>query len=163
MGVIGFVFALFSNDMTLTPDPVSTRYGFGIFDYPKALFLIDFGLLLGSLIYYAATAVPDNRRLQTKKLLTLVALFVGMQALFSFVEIPGRQARWVHAPLFLLQILGAVGALDAIERRGDEVLGTVERKVKRAVEEAKVEKLYDGRKGGYTEKYWKLNEIPLEI
>ncbi|KAF8253721.1 hypothetical protein K440DRAFT_618186, partial [Wilcoxina mikolae CBS 423.85] len=64
MGVIGFVFALFSTitqglglksflalnaatlshwildvvvHMTLTPDPVSARYGFGIFDYPKAL------------------------------------------------------------------------------------------------------------------------------
>jgi len=192
MGVIGLVFGLFvtltrglglksffainaatishwvldvivhRHDITLTPDPVSARYGFGIFDHPKILFVIDFGLLLSSLIYYSATAMPDNRRLQTKKLLTLGALFAGMQVVFSFVEIPGRQARLVHAPLFLLQLLGAVGMLDAIERRGDDVLGRVEKGVRRAVEGTRVEKAHD-RKDRNTEKYWELNEIPREI
>lgn len=111
------------NDMALTPCPVSTRYGFGLFDHPHALFSVDFSIITASMLYYAATTKPTDRNLLGKRLLVFGTLFAAMQAAFSSLEMPGKQARWVHAPLMLVQLLEVVGALEVVERRGNRELG----------------------------------------
>lgn len=110
------------NDMTLTPCPFSDRYGFGMFDHPHALFAVDFGIIGASMLYYASATKPTDRNLLGKRLLAFGAMFASMQAVFSFLEMPGKQARWVHAPLMLVQILGVVAALGVVEKTGDRKL-----------------------------------------
>ena len=150
------------NDMTLTPSPFSDRYGLGLFDHSRALFAVDLCIIGSSMIYYAAATKPADWNLMGKRLLMFGALFAAMQVAFLFVEMPGKQARWVHTPLMLAQILGVVGAIGAVERIGDRNLANAiakEKAVDLSFSDKEAEVDYDKKR---READWE-DEVPQEI
>jgi hypothetical protein len=142
------------HDMPLTSDPSSQRYGLGWFDFNMPSFLLDLGLLLGGLIFYASSSLPATKRMRASRVGVLAFFFAGMQVVFNFIGVPGEEARWVHAPLFLVQLISVCCVLDVMEKSGGLAIDDVGGEVKRALTESErvtVEKQYDGR-GRETEK-----------
>lgn len=56
-----------------------------------------------------------NTKISPGKLFGLVAWFAAMQANFTFMEAPTKNARFVHAPIFAAQLIGVCYALDWVE------------------------------------------------
>ncbi|VDB94173.1 unnamed protein product [Peniophora sp. CBMAI 1063] len=103
------------HDVKVTPStPRSQELGAGQFDSPASTFALEVAVFLSSLAFYA-WRVPSVRQ-DTQKLLGVGAVLVAEQAMFSFGSAPTSEVRFVHAPIFLAQILGScwlLGKLDS--------------------------------------------------
>ena len=101
-------------DVKVTPStPRSQELGAGQFDSPASTFALEVAVFLSSLAFYA-WRVPSVRQ-DTQKLLGVGAVLVAEQAMFSFGSAPTSEARFVHAPIFLAQILGSCWLLGKLD------------------------------------------------
>ncbi|KAI5797761.1 hypothetical protein EDC01DRAFT_629144 [Geopyxis carbonaria] len=99
------------NDMPLTPFANSRTYGAGLFDLPPWMFfLLDYGILGAALSFYAGSR-PNG----VKKAGVLAVAGAALQAVFTFVGAPGTEARWVHAPLLMMQLAGMIWGVGMLE------------------------------------------------
>lgn len=87
--------------------------GAGQFDSPLSTFALECALFLSSLAFYA-WKVPAVRQ-DTQKLAGVAAVMVAEQAMFSFGSAPTAEARFVHAPIFIAQILGSAWLLGKLD------------------------------------------------
>ncbi|KIJ66339.1 hypothetical protein HYDPIDRAFT_86875 [Hydnomerulius pinastri MD-312] len=106
-------------DIKITPGDTQ-NIGAGLFDHPAALFIVECALFLGGLGMYAtfsplATRVGYKRAGYMPRLWAVVAYFVVQQAHFCFGAAPTYETRWVHAPLFLFEILANSWLLGKLE------------------------------------------------
>ncbi|KAI6112504.1 hypothetical protein EDD16DRAFT_1484723 [Pisolithus croceorrhizus] len=96
-------------DIKLHPAEQSA-HGAGLLDYSVADFIIEGALFLWALWVYAtyaplATKVGFKGAGQRSRLWLVVSFLLFQQAQFCFGRTPTDEVRWVHAPLYLSQIL----------------------------------------------------------
>lgn len=96
-------------DMPLSPTS-KPQFGLGLFDYPDLLFLVDYGILFSSMLYYYAVMPGKGLRL-----MSFGILFALLQAAFTFFDLPGRNARFCHTSIMLLQMLGVCWGMECVE------------------------------------------------
>ncbi|KAH9949396.1 hypothetical protein B0H21DRAFT_777358 [Amylocystis lapponica] len=104
-------------DVKITPHDAQ-QLGAGLFDHPAATFAVESALFLGALWVYATLAPLATRAGYTahpRRLHAVVALMLAQQAHFCFGSAPTTQTRWVHAPVFLFEILASCWLIGRLE------------------------------------------------
>ncbi|KAH7927238.1 hypothetical protein BV22DRAFT_1007297 [Leucogyrophana mollusca] len=96
-------------DVKITPMD-STNLGAGLFDRPFVLFLLESLLFLGGLFVYTtfaplATKLGYKRAGNMNRLWGIIAFMIVQQAHFCFGSAPTTNTKWIHAPVFLSEIL----------------------------------------------------------
>jgi len=94
-------------DVKLTPHD-TTDLGSGLFDSPSSTLLIELLLFFVSMgIWYAKAPMTSQRgaRENPTLLKAIAGFFVVQQVHFCFGSAPTDDARFVHAPIFLFEIL----------------------------------------------------------
>lgn len=91
-------------------DIEQSAHGAGMLDHSVADFIIESALLLSALWFYAmyaplATKVGYRGAGQRSRLWLVISFLLFQQAQFCFGRAPTDVTRWVHAPLYLSQIL----------------------------------------------------------
>ncbi|KAI0690757.1 hypothetical protein BC835DRAFT_1363182 [Cytidiella melzeri] len=96
-------------DIKITPHD-STALGASLFDHPMTTFLVENAIFFAGLWVYtsftpASSKAGTNANPNLLKMLS--AFMVLQQAHFCFGAAPTSETRWVHAPLFLFEILAS--------------------------------------------------------
>ncbi|KAJ8597618.1 hypothetical protein M405DRAFT_870842 [Rhizopogon salebrosus TDB-379] len=105
-------------DVKITPRD-STHLGAGMFEYPLAQFFTECALFLGALWMYTTFAPIATRagyKRHEARLWGITASLLAWQVHFCFGTVPTLETRWVHAPMFLSEILmdsWLIGRLEA--------------------------------------------------
>jgi len=95
------------SDVKITPND-DNALGAGLFDHRFTTFLVESGLVwLGFTVWNKMSpAVAKSGALKNPRLPTmLLAFLIGEQAFFCWGSAPTADSKYVHAPLFLSQIL----------------------------------------------------------
>ncbi|KAF8516050.1 hypothetical protein JB92DRAFT_2716243 [Gautieria morchelliformis] len=104
-------------DVKITPGS-STAFGKGLFDHPLALFILEMAILWSGFLVWNAMSAPFAKAgaIRDPSLpRTLLIFFALEQAYFCFGPAPTSESRFIHAPMFLAEILlnsYMVGMLD---------------------------------------------------
>ncbi|KAI0348117.1 hypothetical protein BDW22DRAFT_1341302 [Trametopsis cervina] len=96
-------------DIKLTPND-AVQLGGSLFDHPVATFLTEVALFFfGLWVYSTFTPAGSKAGINANpNLLTMLSVFmVAQQAHFCFGAAPTSETRWVHAPLFLFEIVAS--------------------------------------------------------
>jgi len=104
-------------DVKITPHD-NNALGAGLFDYPLLTFLAESAIFMSGIYAYTAFApkVTQTGLLTHKNRLSMIVGFMLVQqAHFCFGAAPTLETRWVHAPLFLGEILGSCWLLGKLE------------------------------------------------
>ncbi|PCH34079.1 hypothetical protein WOLCODRAFT_160587 [Wolfiporia cocos MD-104 SS10] len=104
-------------DVKITPHG-DAAYGAGLFDYPLVTFLAEVAIFGAGLLAYTRLSPMVCRTgylVHPNRLPALVVFIVVQQAHFCFGAAPTTETRWVHAPLFLGEILGTCWLLGKLE------------------------------------------------
>ncbi|CCM03655.1 uncharacterized protein FIBRA_05799 [Fibroporia radiculosa] len=104
-------------DIKLTPYD-DRAIGAGLFDHPMLTFLAEAAIFLTGLWVYATFAPKVTRTgylTNRNRLPKIVAFMLVQQAHFCFGAAPTYETRWVHAPLFLSEVLGSCWVLGKLE------------------------------------------------
>jgi len=104
-------------DIKITPHD-NVQLGSGLFDKPAVLFAVETALFFGGLWVYTSLAPLATKTgyKNNMNILKGVAIFmVVQQAHFCFGSAPTLETRWVHAPVFLFEILASCWALGKLE------------------------------------------------
>ncbi|KAI0778695.1 hypothetical protein BD413DRAFT_511035 [Trametes elegans] len=104
-------------DVKITPRD-SNQLGAGMFDYPAVTFLVKCVIYLAGLWVYATfapMATKTGYKTHKKRLWGITLFLIGAQAHFSFGSAPTTNTRWVHAPLFLGQVLASCWLIGKLE------------------------------------------------
>ncbi|EJF67143.1 hypothetical protein DICSQDRAFT_47628 [Dichomitus squalens LYAD-421 SS1] len=105
------------SDVKITPGD-DTALGAGLFDHPTATFFTEIAIFLAGLWVYATFSPPSTKagyKRSPNRLWGIVLFLIGAQAHFSFGSAPTTETRWVHAPLFLGQVLASCWLLGKLE------------------------------------------------
>ncbi|KAI8981154.1 hypothetical protein BD414DRAFT_491820 [Trametes punicea] len=104
-------------DIKITPHD-SQQLGAGMFDHPVITFLVECAIFLAGLWVYttfAPMATKTGYRTHKNRLWAITLFLIGAQAHFSFGSAPTTETRWVHAPLFLGQVLASCWLIGKLE------------------------------------------------
>jgi len=94
------------HDMRIFPSD-SPNLGYGLFDSSLGTFLLE-GLVLGSAyVYYLGktSSIPHEKQKSEKLALSLGVLLALEHTLFSFNFAPTENVRFVHVPMFMVQVI----------------------------------------------------------
>ncbi|KAI0756488.1 hypothetical protein C8Q80DRAFT_1128897 [Daedaleopsis nitida] len=104
-------------DIKITPHD-SYQLGAGMFDHTAVTFFVECAIFLAGLWIYTSLAPMSTKtgyKTHKNRLLGIALFMVGAQAHFSFGSAPTTNTRWVHAPLFLGQVLASCWLLGKLE------------------------------------------------
>ncbi|RDX51926.1 hypothetical protein OH76DRAFT_229787 [Lentinus brumalis] len=104
-------------DIKITPHD-SNALGAGMFDHTVVTFFAECAIFLAGLWVYTAFAPMTTKagyKTHRNRLPGIVLFLIGAQAHFSFGSAPTNETRWVHAPLFLGQVLASCWLLGKLE------------------------------------------------
>ncbi|KDQ63205.1 hypothetical protein JAAARDRAFT_694455 [Jaapia argillacea MUCL 33604] len=104
-------------DVKITPSS-TTAFGTGIFDFPFATFITETLIFLLGLWFYTSfspLATRGGYKRNQNWLWAVLGVFVLQQAHFSFGSAPTNEARWVHAPAFLGEIVASAWLIGKLE------------------------------------------------
>lgn len=94
-------------DIKLTPHD-SKWIGAALFDHPAATFITeDVIFLVGLFVYLTFTSAVSKQGITKRPILpkAIAVLMIAQQAHFCFGSAPTLETRWIHAPLFLFELL----------------------------------------------------------
>ncbi|RPD82159.1 hypothetical protein L226DRAFT_564765 [Lentinus tigrinus ALCF2SS1-7] len=104
-------------DIKITPHD-SNALGAGMFDHPIVTFFVECAIFLAGLLVYTSFSPMSSKagyKTHKNRLPAIVLFLIGAQAHFSFGSAPTTETRWVHAPLFLGQVLASCWLLGKLE------------------------------------------------
>ncbi|KAI0718927.1 hypothetical protein C8T65DRAFT_570063 [Cerioporus squamosus] len=104
-------------DIKITPHD-SYALGAGMFDHTVVTFFVECAIFLAGLWAYTSfspMATKAGYKTHRNRLPGIVLFLIGAQAHFSFGSAPTSETRWVHAPLFLGQVLASCWLLGKLE------------------------------------------------
>ncbi|KAL1951192.1 hypothetical protein VTO73DRAFT_341 [Trametes versicolor] len=104
-------------DIKITPHD-SFQLGAGLFDSPVATFLVECAIYLAGLWVYTTFAPITTKvgyKTHKNRLWGITLFLIGAQAHFAFGSAPTTETRWVHAPLFLSQVLASSWLIGKLE------------------------------------------------
>jgi len=119
MGHFLFEIPAHRTDVKITPHD-NVALGSGLFDHPFPLFILESAIFLAGMYVYTTYAPPIAKAgYKTSgnewKLWAVTGFMIVQQAHFCFGAAPTTETRWVHAPLFLFEILFSSWALGKLE------------------------------------------------
>ncbi|KAF8574032.1 hypothetical protein K439DRAFT_1373602 [Ramaria rubella] len=102
-------------DVKITPGDDAVL---GVFDYSLALFTLEMGILLTGFVVWNAASPPSAKAGAVRKPWlpkALLLFFTALQVHFCFGSAPTSESRFVHAPIFLGEILLSVYLLAQLD------------------------------------------------
>jgi len=107
-------------DVKLTPND-DTNLGASLFASPLATLLIELSIFFASMMTYYLSTPPTAQKEKRGSMKGVAAFFLVQQVHFCYGSAPTSNSRYIHAPIFLFEILASswlVGLLDASHGAG---------------------------------------------
>ncbi|KAH9858314.1 hypothetical protein C2E23DRAFT_865209 [Lenzites betulinus] len=104
-------------DIKITPHD-SKQLGASMFDHSIVTFLVECAIYLAGLWVYTTFAPMANKtgyKTHKNRLWGITLFLIGAQAHFAFGSVPTTETRWVHAPIFLGQVLASCWLIGKLE------------------------------------------------